>query len=350
MRVRSIVGTISGMAIAIAFSGCSMIDEDQSDCGKQAEIDYELQLVTNMSTELETVLNTETDFGISQVLRDYLGNIFTDYAHDVDLSFYDTQGDSLRLQHDQHIMDANQASYTLNLPMRKYMHLAVANVMRDNTVSLESDDLCHWSKLQQSASDTVSSHTTGFFTARQPMEVLEGVDQSFNVRLFMANCAAALVLDPKGHDISGIKVYTTGFATGFNICDSAYTFPSKSPVVRTVPLADKGGKMAFCSVNFPSREPRNTRTIIETTEPFISQEGEESLWEVRVYVPNTSPTRAETTTTETVLSLRTPLRGGELKVITGYVGDDGAIRTFTPGVGVSITLDWKPGSEYHSEL
>ena len=338
------------MAIAIVFSGCSMIDEDLSDCGKQAEMDYELQLVTNMSTELETVLNTETDFGISQVLRDYLGNIFTDYAHDVDLSFYDTQGDSLRLQHDQHIMDANQASYTLNLPMRKYMHLATANVLRDNTVSLESDDLCHWSKLQQSAGDTVSSHTTGFFTARQPMEVLEGVDQSFNVRLFMANCAVALVIDSRGHDTSGMKVFTTGFATGFNICDSAYTFPLNSPIVRTVPLSDGSGKMAFCSVNFPSRESKNTRTIIETTDPFISGEGEESLWEFRVYVPHSTPTRAGTSLTETKLQVRKPLRGGELIIITGSVADDGSIYTQSANVGVSITLDWKPGSEYHTDL
>ncbi len=338
------------MAIAIAFSGCSMIDEDLSDCGKEAEMDYELQLVTNMSTELETVLNTETDFGIAQVLRNHLSTIFTDFAHDIDLSFYDTEGDSLRLQHDQHVMDAKQASYTLNLPMRKYMHLATANVMRDETVSQVSDDLCHWSKLQQSVSDTVSSHTTGFFTARQPMEVLEGVDQSFNVRLFMANCATALVIDSKGHDTSGIKVYTTGFATGFSICDSAFVFSPKSPIVRTEPLSDGNGKLAFCSVNFPSREPQKTRTIIETTDPFISQEGEESLWEFRVYVPHSTPTRSGTTVTETILQLKKPLRAGELEILTAFIGDDGGIYTENPGVAVSITLDWKPAGEYHPHL
>lgn len=338
------------MAIALVFSGCSMIDEDLSDCGKQAEMDYELQLVTNMSTELETVLNTESDFGISLALRNHLSNIFTDFAHDVDLSFYDTEGDSLRLQHEQHIMEANQASYTLNLPMRKYMHLAAANVMRDETVSLELDDFCHKAKLQQSIGDTISSHTTGFFTARQPMEVLEGVDQSFDVRLFMANCAVALVIDTKGYDTNGMKVYSTGFATGFNICDSAYTYPLNSPIVRTVPLSDGSGKLAFCSVNFPSRQPKNTRTIIETTDPFISQEGEESLWEFRVYVPHSTPTRAGTSLTETKLQVRKPLLGGELIIITGSVSDDGSIFTTTPQVGVSVTLDWKPGSEYHSDL
>ena len=40
---------------------CSVIDEDQSDCGEQAQVNYELRLVTNMTTELQTQLTTQTD-------------------------------------------------------------------------------------------------------------------------------------------------------------------------------------------------------------------------------------------------------------------------------------------------
>ena len=105
-------------------SGCSVIDEDQSDCD-YSKIEYDLTLVTNITTEietqLETQLNTQLEMELGVQLKDFLSGIFTDYAHDVNLSFYDTHGDSLRLQHDEHIMDANQASYTLNLPMREYM-------------------------------------------------------------------------------------------------------------------------------------------------------------------------------------------------------------------------------------
>ena len=108
---------------------CSVIDEDLSACVEQAQVDYEMRLVTNMTTELRTQLTTQTDIKLAAALKDHLDDIFTDYAHDVDLSFYDTQGDSARLQHDEHIMDANQASYELNLPMRHYMHLAAANVV-----------------------------------------------------------------------------------------------------------------------------------------------------------------------------------------------------------------------------
>ena len=96
--------------------GCSTIDDDLSDCDTSYQLDYELRLVTNMTTELQTQLSMQTDIAISAVLKTHLSSIFTDFAHDVDLSFYDTKVDSTRLHHDEHIMDANQQSYTLYIP------------------------------------------------------------------------------------------------------------------------------------------------------------------------------------------------------------------------------------------
>ena len=331
------------MAFMVIPAGCSMIDEDQSDCAETTKIDYDLTLITNITTEietqLETELSTELEMELAAQLRNYLSGVFTDFAHDVDLSFYDTQGDSLRLQHDEHIMDANQASYALNLPMRQYMHLATANILDNKLVTLEDDERCHRSKLEQVNRDTIESHSTGVFTARQPMEVLEGIDQNFKVHLYMANCAAALVIDPKEHDISSLKVFTTGFATKFNICDSTYTFASKSPIVRTAKVTtDNSSELCFVSVNFPSREPKATRSIIETTEPFIAKDGDETLWQFKAYITN-----ADGTITETILSLRQPLRAGQLKIIKGYVTDNGSVQTSDQTVGVSVTLDWNEG-------
>ena len=131
----------------LAFGACSVIDDDLSVCDTSYELDYELRLVTNMNTELKTQLSTETQLSLSHALHTHLSDIFTDFAHDVDLSFYDTQGDSLRLQHDEHIMDANQASYALNLLKRQYMHLAVANIVDNPLVDLVNDDRCHTSRL-----------------------------------------------------------------------------------------------------------------------------------------------------------------------------------------------------------
>ena len=68
---------------------CSVIDDDLSDCyeeGPQAQVDYELKLVTNLTTELTTQLTTQTDIQLASALKMHLNDIFTDYAHDVDLS------------------------------------------------------------------------------------------------------------------------------------------------------------------------------------------------------------------------------------------------------------------------
>ena len=43
---------------------------------EQAKLDYELRLVTNMTTELRTELTTQTDMELANSLRDSLSNIF----------------------------------------------------------------------------------------------------------------------------------------------------------------------------------------------------------------------------------------------------------------------------------
>ena len=112
------------------------------------------------------------------------------------------------------------------------------------------------------------------------------------------------------------------------------------------------GQLCFCSVNFPSREPETTRTVIETEEPFIAQEGEKSLWEFQVYVPDprSAQSRAGRKITQTVLRLRRPLRAGQLIIIKGRVQEDGSIATTMSEVGVSVTLDWKPGGIYNPNI
>lgn len=340
---------LTAILATVLLSACSLIDDELGGKKTDFKLDYELRLVTNMTTEIRTQLSTQMEVGLAHTLRQHLGGIFTDYAHDVNLSFYDTTGDSLRLQHDQHIMDANQQSYTLYLPMRQYMHLAVANVVNNSVVSLTNDERCHLSRLGMavgsSPADTIDSHTTGLFTARQPVEVLEGVDQTFNVHLYMANCAAALIIDPRGHDISSLKVYTTGFASQFNICDSSYVFADRDPVVRTkMVTSPDDNKVCYYSVNLPSREPMYTRSVIET-EDFLGEPGREDLWSFSAVM-----TDNEGKTTKTDLTLKEPLRAGQLKIVTGYVTDDGAIKTDDVTVGVSVSLDWHKGGSYEPEL
>lgn len=336
---------------------CSTIDDDLSNCivpdpdppvpEETLEMDYDLQLVTNISTEMNTQLSTTAETIVADAMRTHLNKVFTDYAHDVDLSFYDTENNQERLSHDQHVMDASEKSYTLHLPMREYMHLAAANLVDNTVVELTDDERCPTSKLAtiSTGKDTIDSHTTGLFTARQPMKLIEGVSQTFHVHLFMANCAEALVIEPRGHTFKDIKVFTTGFATQFNINDSTYSFSEKSPIVRTVKVDSESDDLCFYSVNFPSREAEGMRTVIETEEPFEETESDQVFWQFRVYI-----TLEDGTITETILSVREPQRAGQFRIIKGYLGDSGDVKTNNPTVGVSVTLDWNDGGTHDVDL
>ena len=336
----------------LLLTACDAIDEDRSDCDK-FELNYELRLVTNLTTELNTELTAQADVELAEALRDALSHIFTDFAHDVDLSFYDTEGEMGRLHHDTHVMDANQATYSLHLPMREYMHLAVANIVDNNVVDLKGDEFCLASRLDQTtathAADTITNHTTGLFSARLPMKVLGNTDQTFNVHLYMANCAAALVIDPRGESYRDLKVFTTGFASKFNLADSTFVFDETPPIVRTDHLSKAyNGKLCYYSVNFPSpeketAEAKQTRLVIETTEPFIAEPDEEPLWEIRAYV-----TRDDGTITETRLGLLEPLRAGQLKIVRAYIAPDGSVRTHDQEITTSIQLNWEPGLIIHT--
>lgn len=344
-RRLDIMQSLLAAALCVVLSAsCSTIDDDLSDCGKEFVLDYELVLVTNMSIELQTKLNTPSDAITSEALRQYLSRIFTDYAHDVDLSFYDTDGDMQRVEHDQHIMNANQASYTIYLPKSEYMHLATANLADNTLVELTGDEHCPTSKLVQTTGDTIAPHNTGLFTARLPMQVLSVDKQRFHVNMYIANCAEALVIDPRGQDIRDIKVFATGFATQFNIRDSSFVFASHDPIVRADKVHRDGDSLlCYCAVNFPSHETPlldDTRSVVETEDPFVTLPGSKTLWQLRVYV-----TMLNGSTTETVLSVNKSSRAGQLTVIKGYITEDGAVHTNDETVGVSVTLDWHQGMD-----
>lgn len=352
-RNKYIANILAGAAFLAVLAGCSAIDDNLDDCGKQAQMDYELQLVTNVSTEVQTQLTAQTDVALAATVKGYLGNIFTDYAQDVNLMFFGTGSDSTLLHHDEHIMNNSEHSYTLYIPRQKYMHLAVANIEDDPVVYLDGVENCMTATLRQVAGDTIESHNTGIFTARQYMEMIEGIDQTFNVKLYMANCSAMLAVDPQGHDISRMQVFSTGFATAFYIADSLYEYKKPAPMIRTKRMdPDDNGHVGFVSVNFPSPEPSTpqpasstTRSVIETTDPFIAQPGDEVLWEFHIFLP-----QPDGTTTRTVLGIKEPLRAGQFKIIKARIGENGQVEPEAPTVGVSVTLDWKSGGTYNPNL
>lgn len=333
--------------MAASIWSCSLVDEDLRDCKPDYleadyHLDYELRLVTNMTTELQTQLSLAADINVKNALAAYLSNVFTDKAHDVNLGFYDVVEDSTLLHHESHIMDANQSSYTLYIPVRRYMHLALANLENNDLVSLEGPDRCHTSRIVQKIRDTIPSHTSGIFSARLPMDIQEGKDQQFDVRLYMSNCASAVVIDTLGSNVKDVKVYMSGFATSFDVCDSLYQY-SYTPIIRADKLPLSAGEpICYTAVTFPSRPVEKTKVIIQTDDPDISESAESPLWQIRCYC-----VLKDGTVTETILGLTKPLSPGNLKVVTAKAQDNGTITTGDPSVvAVSITLDWSSGLDH----
>lgn len=331
------------LALTASLSACSLIDEDLRHCETTYNIGYELRLVTNMTTELQTQLSMATDVQVASALEDYLKNVFTDHAHDVDLSFYDVFGDSLRLHHESHIMDANQSSYSLYIPVRKYMHVAMANSSEVPQLQLVNDDKCHAALLQQVVKDTVETFKRAVFTARLPMDIQEGEDQQFDVKLYTTCCAHALVLDTLGSHIRNMRVYASGFATGFSLADSTYRY-AYTPWVRADKVEVKGTPgqpMCYAAVTFPSKNISDTKVIIPDDDT-VSEVADESLWYYTVYT-----TLPDGSVTETVLGVKIPIKAGQFKIIKCTVTADGAVNPQAPWVGMSVTLKWndRPGWE-----
>ena len=318
-----------------ALVGCSLVDEDLTDCETEYQLDYELQLVTNITTELETELSLETDVAVATALRAYLSKVFTDHAHDVDLSFYSVEGEKNRLHHERHIMDANQTSYTLHIPVNRYLHLGLANLEENPSLALVNDQTSPGSRLQQEVADTLRPHRLGVFTARSHMDVQEGKDQEFKVSLYMANSAASLVLDTLGSHVKDIRVYATGFATAFDVADSLYRY-QYSPVFAAdkVAVDEPGAQMCFATVNFPSR-----------TEETKAEEQEKTYWEFHVY--STLPSGS---ITETKLSVTHPLLPAQLEILKAKVYGNGALEPEDVTVGVSVNINWKPGMDHEVEM
>jgi len=319
----------------MALSACSLVREDLTACEADYQLTYELQLVTNITTELETELSLDTEVAVATALKAYLKNIFTDRAHDVDLSFYDTEGVQPRLYHDRRIMDANQTSYTLNIPVHKYLHLGLANLDGNQTLTLEDSDTGAGSHLQQQVADTLPSHKQGVFSARAHMDIKEGEDQKFNVNLYMANCAAALVLDTLGSGVKDIRVFATGFATAFDVADSLYRY-QYNPIIRAdkVEVTEYGSELCYATVTFPSRMP-----VTKADDQAVT------YWEFRVYsyLPSGS-------ITETKVSVTHPLEPAKLDILKAKVYGNGALEPGDQTVVVDVNLDWKPGMDHEIDM
>ena len=346
--------TCSLLTMALLPTACSSIDDDLDDCYIDLQAEYELRLVTNENPELVRTLSDRP--GIADALRQHLSGVFTDNGRDLNLSFYLNGSRSYQRTEDMNNAPVKQVRMTLEI--EDYEHLAIANVQNNGVVTLEGDNSLSQTSLSlnsqlstlNSGEAVVASQKSGIFTGRRSFPNMTWGVYSYHMPLYMANCAAAIVLDPRTCKYTDIKVFTTGFATSFSVADSTYHYDN-TPLVRSesVAVPDTTRWIAFCGVSYPSKEPsamaRETRSRVDTDAPFNYDDSGKDIWQYETYV-----TLADGSVTKSTISIRHPLRAGQLKVLVGYIDDQGRIRLYDQEVGESVDLKWEKGYVYPIDI
>ena len=354
--------TCSLLAMALLPVSCSTIDDDLDDCFIDLQAEYELRLVTNENLELARVLSDRP--GIADALRQHLSGVFSDQGRDLNLSFY--LNGTRSHQQTESMNNASTHRVSMTLEIEDYEHLAIANVQNNGVVTLEGDNTLQTSILKsQTSNQEIASQSTGIFTGRRSFPNMTWGAYPYHMPLYMANCAAAIVLDPRTAKFTDVKIFTKGFATSFNVADSTYQYDN-SPLVRAerVAMPDTTRWLAFSAVSYPSKEPNalarqnssplgetegglssSTRSRVDTDQPFSYADSGQDLWQYECYV-----TLSDATITKTTLTIRHPLRGGQLKVLRAYIDDQGVIRLYDTTVGVDVDLKWNSGGTYNPIL
>lgn len=345
------------LTMALLPTSCSSIDDDLDDCYIDMQAEYELHLVTNENFELARTLSDRP--GIADALRQHLSGVFTDNGRDLNLSFY--LNGTRSHQQTEDMNNASVKQVHMILPIEDYEHLAIANVQNNDAVTLQGDNNLSQAFLSLNSGEAVvASQKTGIFTGRRSFPNMTWGTYSYHMPLYMANCAAAIVLDPRTAKFTDVKIYTTGFATSFSVADSTYHYDN-TPLVRSesVAMPDTTRWIAFCGVSYPSKEPsalaRETRSRVDTDAPFNYDDSGKDIWQYECYVTLADGTVAgintnEDNITRTVLTIRHPLRAGQLKVLRGFIDDQGVVRIYDAEVGTSVDLKWNTGYEYHFEF
>lgn len=321
------------LATAATLSSC--IDEDMSDCGKDYQIQYSLQLHTQLNTTIDADLNLSTEHGIANNLKQELGTIFTDHAKDNDLSFF--TGETLS-HHEANEMDANSVSYTIFLPRNAYTNLTLANTGAASHVSIAGADKQSTLALTQEKKDTIDSHNIGLFSARLNIKE-DDFDQNLKTTLYMANCASAVVIDKNNVQAEEIFGFVKGMADEYMVNDSIYHYDNNT-VVRAKNVTETDNNAALYAVSFPSRDGYY---IGNQTKANESSEAK-GIWEFHVIV------KINGKYTENILSFPSPLKAGSLRIAKVTLHSDGSFESNTQSVGVSVKLDWKPGGQHDIEI
>lgn len=329
------------IVLPLFFAACVLIDDDLSVCGEELVVNYQMQLHTELSMQLQTELMMEAEIPVRNALEKWLEPIFTETAKDVDLRFFSSETDELR-HHIHEIINDKRTSYTIQLPKENYMHLGVANIEDNNQVHMTDVDHAESLKLSLVDGKNVPSLSTGVFTARLPMEIGD-TSANFEVHLYMANSAVALVADTTICDsLLSMSGTVIGSAISFAVRDSIYTYDdSRAIVLDDLPIKHQGGDHGQ---KMRSAEEVNDTYACMVVSTFPTED--DKPW--NVVVKTTMVGNRHTTTT---LKLEEPLKAGTLRIIRVHVDEEGALQPDAgQEVGASVELDWKQGGEHEVDL
>ena len=314
---------IALMTLSIAFGLSSCINEDMSKCGKDYKIKYNLRLNTQIHTLIDLDLNTTEERHIANRLKQELGTVFTDHALDNDLSFF--IGNDL-YRHEANIMNANSVSYTIYLPRNDYQNLSLANTGSARNVKITGANACKALSLEQEQKDTIDSHNIGLFTSRLTINEAD-FEHDLQTTLYMANCAAAVVINQQEVKPAELWGFVEGMATHFLVNDSIFS-TSRNTIVRAKRINEASTASAqthdaLYAVSFPSSKAE---------------------WRYHIIA------KVNSKYTETILTLNEPLKAGRLKLIKAKLKADGSLVVTNASVGVSVKLDWKPGGSHDVDI
>ncbi len=327
------------LTAAAALSAC--IDEDLSRCGKDYALTYRFLLQTSLDETLAREFTTPAERQLATPLQAALAPLFSEQAQDLTLHFHHPATGE-RLYYEEHLVGSQEAGFTLYLPEQDYSHVALANLGAEpalRTAGGASLSSLAWEMAAEG--DTVPSLTQSLFCGWQYLAVGSG-QTSFFMPLYMQDCAAVWVIDPRTAPVASYEAYVAGTASGFLCADSTFVYrPAQR--VRTLQTAG-GGLTAVYAGCLPSPDsPAEAQAAPAGRSDYSEAAG--AYWTTYLYVRLAS---GEVTKNE--LYVRSPLRAGELKVLKIRLNDRGEAVADEREVGVSVTLDWKPGGDFDVEM
>ena len=283
----------------------SCIDEDLSKCGVNYTVSYSVRQPVDLGAEVYAVLSAPAEQGVAADVEAALGGVFAGTVH----------------------IDAARATMTFYMQKADYRHLPLGNVEGGEPLGFDGADSDLMLTLGTAAGDTISSHVAAVYSGRLDMPLADR-DETYRADLYMVNSAVAVVMADAADGIGAVTGIVDGMATGFAVNDSTFNF-DREQATRMVGMLSPGYHTLY-AVTMPSRDAMAAAA--------------DGLWQVKVYVDLGGKI------TENVLHISEPLRAGRVKIIKGVIKDDGSITTESPEVGVSVTLDWKPGGSHDVEI